>query len=183
MEKQDFSNFVIKLARFYDKKDFLTKSTDNQGRFGSWYQKVKHLPGGQALNDIYDRITDEYERFPANLPKAIKTHWGAWKNENQDKIIRSKEKITGCENCLRGWINFAQEDEKSGLIYEYTCLCGHCRQIKNQKIPMMTVEQIEAEGGRVIKPGREKPKKQVFGSIEDMTAAVGGGEDNDQVPF
>jgi len=189
MEKQDFTNFVIKLARFYDKKDFLMKSTDNHERIKAWFWKVKDIPGGQALRDIYSRITDEYEYFPKNLPKAMKTHWGAWKNENQDKVIKQRQSVSGCENCVSGWINFAHKDEKTGVVYEFTCLCGHCRQIQHDKVPMKTVGQIEAEGGKVLMRGNSKPSV-IFDNIDQMVHGIGeevrtGKSEtaDDQIPF
>lgn len=183
MEKQDFKNFVVELARYYDKKDFLIKSSDNQGRLSSWFYKVHDLPGGQVLKDIYARITDEYERFPPNLPKVMRACWNVWRNENPDKVIRMRQKADGCRYCDRGWINYSAPDEKSGITYEYTCVCGHCRSAQGSKIPMLTTQEIEEQGGTVIcrksRPGKDRP---IYNSLSEMTDAVGNRHD-DEVPF
>lgn len=182
MEKQNFIDFIKDLARYYGKTEFIEVNDANKDRIRDWYRKVRDLPGGNTLRDIYDRITDEFDAFPRNLPKTVKQYWEVWKKENKDRIVSVKEEITGCKNCLKGWINFVQQDEKTGRVYEYTCHCGHCRQLYNPKIPRLTIEQIEAEGGRVIRPGEAKPKKLIYDNLEDMTAAVGK-KYEDEVPF
>ena len=118
MEQENFKKFLDRLAHYYDRREFFQDKTRNN----QYFSKVKHIPGGEVLDFIFDQITDQYEYIPKNLPKAIRAAWGVYKSEHPDKIIsgESGSSFNGCKNCKRGWINFIQTDEKTGIDSFYS---------------------------------------------------------------
>jgi len=180
MERENFKSFLRQLADYYDKNDFFS----NKLRNNQYFNKVQHIPGGEVLDFIFNWITDNYDYIPRNLPKAIKGAWQTYKSEHSDKIVAEEESalFKGCHYCLRGWICFRKTDYKSGVEYEYTCLCGHCRPIHPGKIPMLTVDEIRQSGATII-DGRRKEKQPAarYGSVDEIVGQISGAQD--EVPF
>ena len=170
MEHDDYVRLMKRLASYYDKQEFFK----NRERNNEYFNKVRNIPGGEAIEQIFSAITDEYDYLPRNLPRAIKAAWKTFRSSNPDRFIRSnpEEGEPGCDNCIRGWITFRLQDRKTGFDYEYTGTCGHCNSVRRESAPVVTLEQIARAGGRIVDPARYGSSGKNV-NISEMVEAVG----------
>jgi hypothetical protein len=78
--------------------------------------KVENIPA-EAVGYIIDKITDEADRMPANLPKAFREKFRAWQMEHPEKVARVVE--PGCADCESG-VLYLEKDGQTAAIF---CQC------------------------------------------------------------
>jgi len=145
MNSWEFENFLKKICSYYGKKDGNDKSRNNLH-----FNKISFIPGGQVLDSIFEQITNEYEYFPRNLPKAIKNHWGVWQSANPEKMKKESSGLhSGCSFCLKGWIHFVIYSKMLRIPYRHVSVCGHCRANEHTNLPVHTVDQVSRMGGEI----------------------------------
>jgi hypothetical protein len=82
----------------------------------AWMPKVENIPA-EAIGYIIEKITDDADRMPANLPKAFRQHFRAWQMEHPEKVARVVEQ--GCRDCEQG-ILFLEKGKQTAAIF---CQC------------------------------------------------------------
>lgn len=82
----------------------------------AWIPKVERIPS-EAIGYIVEKITDESDRMPANLPKAFREKFRLWQMENPEKTAQIVQK--GCQDCELG-ILFLEREGKTAAVF---CQC------------------------------------------------------------
>ena len=117
--------------------------------YPSWHAKIAHIPA-EALQYAIERIEDEAQAMPLNLPKALKDGWMAWQNANPERIARQRTPCKACDG--RGEIMFEKLNPDFGKTYRFACRCGHCRNWYpdiGEGVPLMTLDQVRRAGGTI----------------------------------
>ena len=96
--------------------EFLGASAPSATKLMAWMPKVESIPT-EAIGYIIEKITDDADRMPANLPKAFRQHFRAWQMEHPEKVARVVEQ--GCADCEQG-ILFLEKDGQTAAIF---CQC------------------------------------------------------------
>lgn len=110
MNDVDFSQAANDIA------EFLGASAPSASRIFAWLPKVQFIPA-EALPYIVEKITDEVDRMPVNLPKAFREKFRAWQMENPDKVAKVIER--GCADCEAGILHL----ERNGQTASIFCQC------------------------------------------------------------
>ena len=140
MLQEDFKRLVVDLNEFYGKDDLPPKKKADK-----WFNKMERIPS-ECREFLYDRITDEYSRFPENLPKAAWKFFDEWKTEHPEKF-KTKEFMCVQEACDLGMIGFFKPEGQNKLWIPYRAKCGHCRELpQSWSGETYTVDQIRANG-------------------------------------
>lgn len=137
MVREDFSRIISKLCDYYERKE------PKNAAMEIWYSRCKAIPG-EPLGYITQKITDNNETFPKNLPAAM---WGAfteWLQANPDK--HAHKVFTHCPDCEEGLIFTAKHNEKFNAKYKYVFSCGKCGQSSIRQYPIAILSDLTAAG-------------------------------------
>lgn len=110
MTSSEFSEAAAHIA------EFLGATAPTATKLMAWMPKVENIPA-EAIGYIIEKITDDADRMPANLPKAFRQHFRAWQMEHPEKVARVVEQ--GCRDCEQG-ILFLEKDGQTAAIF---CQC------------------------------------------------------------
>lgn len=110
MTSSEFSEAAAHIA------EFLGATAPTATKLMAWMPKVENIPT-EAISYIIEKITDDADRMPANLPKAFRQHFRAWQMEHPEKVARVVEQ--GCRDCEHG-ILFLEKDGQTAAIF---CQC------------------------------------------------------------
>ena len=110
MTLSEFSEAATHIA------DFLGASAPTATKLMAWMPKVENIPS-EAVGYIIEKITDEADRMPANLPKAFREKFRAWQMEHPEKVARVVE--PGCADCESG-VLYLEKDGQTAAIF---CQC------------------------------------------------------------
>ena len=110
MNESEFSQAANDIAVF------LGASAPTATKIIAWMPKVERIPS-EAIGYIVEKITDEADRMPANLPKAFRDKFRLWQMENPEKTAQIIQK--GCPDCELG-ILFLEREGKTAAVF---CQC------------------------------------------------------------
>ena len=110
MNESEFSQAANDIAVF------LGASAPTATKIIAWMPKVERIPS-EAIGYIVEKITDEADRMPANLPKAFRDKFRLWQMENPEKTAQIVQK--GCPDCELG-ILFLEREGKTAAVF---CQC------------------------------------------------------------
>lgn len=96
--------------------EFLGSAAPTATKIFAWMPKVERIPS-EAIGYIVEKITDESDRMPANLPKAFREKFRLWQMENPEKTAQIVQK--GCPDCELG-ILFLEREGKTAAVF---CQC------------------------------------------------------------
>jgi hypothetical protein len=110
MNESEFSQAANDIAVF------LGASAPTATKILAWMPKVERIPS-EAIGYIVEKITDEADRMPANLPKAFREKFRLWQMENPEKTAQIVQ--NGCPDCELG-ILFLEREGKTSAVF---CQC------------------------------------------------------------
>lgn len=110
MNESEFSQAANDIAVF------LGASAPTATKILAWMPKVERIPS-EAIGYIVEKITDEADRMPSNLPKAFREKFRLWQMENPEKTATIVQR--GCSDCELG-ILFLEREGKTAAIF---CQC------------------------------------------------------------
>ena len=96
--------------------EFLGSPAPTATKIFAWMPKVERIPS-EAIPYIVEKITDELDRMPPNLPKVFREKFRMWQAENPEKNAQIVQK--GCPDCEMG-ILFLERDKQTAAIF---CQC------------------------------------------------------------
>jgi hypothetical protein len=135
MREENFAHAVNQIAAFLGSREAPAHTKV------AWFEKVQNIPE-EALPFIVEKLTDECDTMPRNLPKAFREKFRAWQMENPGKVASVDEK--GCRDCEAG-ILFLERDGRTAVIF-----C-HCLQGSAGYVGRVSLAQMEAQGWRSTK--------------------------------
>ncbi len=115
----------------------------------AWLDKVERIPS-EAVPYIVQRITDDADRMPANLPKAFREFYSQWLAEHPERAPREQKHFCGqCDDGIL-WLR------RGHITAAKFCACyrGHAGQIGKATVAMM-----QAEGWEHIDLTNKYPKE------------------------
>jgi hypothetical protein len=145
MVKDDFGRVITKLCDYYERKE------PKNAAMEVWFARCKPIPT-EPLGYITQKIMDNNEIFPKNLPAAMWESFNEWLQANPEK--RAQKTYTHCPDCEDGLIFTSKYSEKLKTKYKYVFSCGKCRQSEFRQYPMAMLHELAAEG--------HKSRKRVF---------------------
>lgn len=172
MNSKDLIMAVKRLAAYYERpKAPSAESTD------LWLDKVKFIPT-EAVDWIMDRIMDQNETWPRNLPATMRACFEEWLFAHPEKRAYKTGSFNHCPDCNDGL--FRVQKMKNGYTYDYTFACARCGQGDYRAYPrefkhllvMKGYEDItpKATKGRVI-PMNTTPEALASSAVKNMPAA------------
>lgn len=114
----------------------------------AWMPKVERIPS-EALPYIVEKITDELDRMPPNLPKVFREKFRMWQAENPEKSAVIVQK--GCRDCEMG-VLFLQRDKQTAAVF-----C-QCYDGETGAVGRTTLAWMERQGWRSTKLDKLGPK-------------------------
>ncbi len=127
--------------------EFLGASAPSATKLMAWMPKVENIPA-EAVGYIIEKITDDADRMPANLPKAFRQHFRAWQMEHPEKVARVVEQ--GCRDCEHG-VLFLEKDGQTAAIF-CQCYSGNAGYLGRT-----TLAYMERQGWRSTKGDKLGP--------------------------
>lgn len=88
----------------------------------AWHAKVKFIPS-TAVPYIVERITDEADRMPANMPKLFRALHAEWQASQPQQAKQQQVQGGGCPYCYDGILWLIRGTE-TAVIY-CTCFRGN----------------------------------------------------------
>lgn len=104
----------------------------------AWLAKVERIPS-EAVPYIVQRITDDADRMPANLPKAFRELYSQWLSEHPERAPREQKHFCGqCDDGIL-WLR------RGHITAAKFCACyrGNAGQIGKATVAMMQAEGWE----------------------------------------
>ena len=139
MEKPEFLKLVRDLVAYFERK-----AVPTSGTIDMWYQDVKGVDS-EALGHILEALKQD-ERWPSNLPLAIKRAWSDWARSagNQPSRREAVSRYHSCPDCERGVIFVRREDEWGNICgFAFACKrCGQC----DTALPAAALGELLAKG-------------------------------------
>lgn len=133
MTEYKFIGLINMLVSYFNAKSSIL---DNSGMIGLWRMKVERVPDA-ATNFLFEKITNDYERMPQNLPKAMMEHLSAYYALNP---IDTEQH--GCDECFCGYLSGV---DKSGFSKSF--LCSNCHRLPRFEGELrFSIHDIEARG-------------------------------------
>jgi len=152
--------------------DFLGATTPTATKLLAWMPKVKHIPA-EAVAFIVEKITDEADRMPANLPKAFRDKFRIWQMENPGKCAAIVEQ--GCRDCERG-VLFVERPDGKGRMQTAAVFC-QCYAGSSGTVGRSTLAYLERQGWR-----NTKVRNVGFGSKADIADQLARARRDEQYP-
>ena len=142
MNESEFSQAANDIAVF------LGASAPTATKILAWMPKVERIPS-EAIGYIVEKITDEADRMPANLPKAFREKFRLWQMENPEKTAQIVQR--GCSDCEMG-ILFLERDKQTAAIF-----C-QCYDGDTGAVGRSTLAYMERQGWRSTKADKLGPE-------------------------
>lgn len=166
MELFDFTKLLKDLSDYYERKE------PKQGTAELWFEKVKRIPN-EPIPWITNKIYQECESFPKNLPSILWGFFSVWRDAYPEKI--ATRTLRDCPDCsdgtIRVWIS--RED---GTRTSHLFRCGRCRQDTTRGWPMMSRDEMLSEGWEPEPknplPGPYKKRQPVKAIIKEAAESM-----------
>lgn len=136
MNKIEFSSFVETLSTYFGAKAPGMKAVD------LWFDMVQNIPA-EALPWIENKICQEQDTIPRNLPKAIRELFEAWLQAHPEKRAFTQENRS-CPDCEGGWLALCKPVDGYRLPLSFSAPCGRCKQVPSRHY--LTLHQALADG-------------------------------------
>lgn len=124
MTRFEFMALAESLAAYYSAKTPGSKTID------LWFDMVQNIPA-EALPWIEQKIYQEHDLLPRNLPKAIRELFEAWLQAHPEK--RARKESVDCPDCESGWLILEKDQDPYRTPISATAPCGRCRQLRMPK--------------------------------------------------
>ena len=141
MNEHEMTNAANQIA------EFLGSPAPNATKIFAWMPKVERIPS-EAIPYIVEKITDEADRMPANLPKAFREKFRLWQMENPEKTAQIIQK--GCPDCEMG-ILFLERNKQTA------CIFCQCYDGDTGAVGRTTLAYMERQGWRSTKADKLGP--------------------------
>ena len=138
MTRLEFVEFLERVSTYFGAKRLM-----DEKRIESFYDQCHHVPH-EALGWIEDRIYQEQDSMPRNLPKYIRALWLQWQDLNPERMVREPVECNapGCEG---GYIFVRHREGWTAVAY-----CDRCavrRRLCPANSPSLSnVQVLEREG-------------------------------------
>lgn len=132
MTDADFIHAVNRLALYFNTKNPGTAALQE------WFPRVAFIPT-EAVEAILNRIKDNFDRMPSNLPKVFREVYGTWKAPKSSTTTAARH--PSCRNCEQG-ILFLEKDGRKAAIF-----CA-CYRGNPGELGQATLAEMEARGWR-----------------------------------
>ena len=142
MNESEFSQAANDIAVF------LGASAPTATKILAWMPKVERIPS-EAIGYIVEKITDEADRMPANLPKVFREKFRLWQMENPEKTAQIVQR--GCSDCEMG-ILFLERDKQTA------CIFCQCYEGDAGAVGRSTLAYMERQGWRSTKADKLGPE-------------------------
>lgn len=142
MTSSEFSEAATHIA------EFLGASAPTATKLMAWMPKVENIPA-EAIGYIIEKITDDADRMPANLPKAFRQHFRAWQMEHPEKVARVVE--PGCADCESG-VLYLEKDGQTAAIF-CQCCQGSAGYVGRSTLAYMERQGWRSTKAKTIGPG------------------------------
>lgn len=167
MVRQEFDAVIENLGAFYERKVKPIPRT-----LEMWFEKVKNIPS-EAVGPIQDKIMDECEYWPRNLPATLWAMYHTWLEAHPEKRAHRTE--IDCPDCESGWLTLQKivlnkfgKSMYRTAIPTFAWPCGKCRQLPSKQYRTL-FQAIEAGYERVDLERHTAPKL----SIAQMVGGIG----------
>lgn len=140
MRDDSFAHAVNEIAAFLGSKEVPPHTK------AAWFDKVQNIPD-EALPYIVEKITDEVDAMPRNLPKVFKEKFRAWQMDNPGKCVVVEQQ--GCRDCESGILFLERTDERGGV--HTGCIFCQCYQGNAGYLGRSTLAYMERQGWRSTK--------------------------------
>jgi hypothetical protein len=141
VKEHEILHAVNQLATFFN----ATKSP-GPAVIDSWAPKLAMIPT-EAISFVLNKIQDECDSIPRNLPKAFRDYYRQWRAANPQKETR----LEGCPDCESGTL-FLERVREDGAIETGTTLCAKCYQgVSAGNIGKAYLSDMETRGWRSTK--------------------------------
>lgn len=137
MVRNDFSRIITTLCEYYERRE------PKNAALEAWFARCRHIPA-EPLDYIAQKIMENHETFPKNLPAAMRDTFTEWLQANPDK--RAVKTFTNCPDCEDGLIFTSKHQEKFNVKYKYVHACGKCGQSEYRQYPRAMLEELVAAG-------------------------------------
>ena len=155
MKEHEILHAVNQLATFFN----ATKAP-GPAVIDYWAPKLAMIPT-EALGFILNKIQDECDTIPRNLPKAFRDLYRQWRASNPQKEV----KLEGCPDCESGML-FLERVRQDGTIETGATLCANCHQgVPAGNTGKAFLSDMEARGWRSTKAKTIGPG---FGDIAEL---------------
>ena len=163
MVRNDFSRIITTLCEYYERKE------PKNAALEVWFSRCKYIPT-EPLDYIAQRIMENHESFPKNLPSAMRDTYTEWLQSNPDK--RAVKTFTNCPDCEEGLIFTSKHQEKFNVKYKYVFSCGKCGQSTFRQYPKAMLSDLIAAGHTSRKWKEKKSYHRNPMTIEELEARV-----------
>jgi hypothetical protein len=136
----------------------------------AWLDKVKHIPD-EAVEFIVEKITDEVDARPRNMPKAFREKFSLWLRENPDKAAGAEQ--SGCSACENGILFL--ERIRGGKKETASVFC-RCYRGTTGKVGRASLHDMQLKGWRSTKadtvgPASPAAREKAHGHMDGAKAA------------
>ena len=145
MNQVEFSEAANQIA------EYLGASAPSATRIYAWLPKVENIPA-EAVPFIVQRITDEAERMPVNLPKSFREQFSEWLRRNPNKVAKEADQA-GCSDCENG-ILWLERGRETCAVY-----CANCFTGMSGNVGMATLYSMQQKGWKSRKYIRSAPQE------------------------
>jgi len=128
--------------------EFLGSPAPTATKIFAWMPKVERIPG-EAIPYIVEKITDELDRMPPNLPKVFREKFRMWQAENPKKNAQIVQK--GCPDCESG-VLFLEREGKTACIF-CQCYDGDTGAVGRSTLAYMERQGWRSTKAKTIGPG------------------------------
>src|SRR5574343_592121 len=125
MVRNDFSRIITTLCEYYERRE------PKNAALEAWFARCRHIPA-EPLDYIAQKIMENHETFPKNLPAAMRDTFTEWLQANPDKRAG-----------LRRWVDL--HIETSGKIQREIQVCLFVRKMRAVLLPAIP----EGNAGRI----------------------------------
>jgi hypothetical protein len=128
MDGTTLKNLMKNISLYFGKKEPSLET------YGEWMKDLISIPN-EPMPWIESKL--KANKYPDNPPKAIRSLWYQWLEENPDKTIRDQ---AGCPDCIKGWLWASKNGESKGFR------CRYCNNQGNQPGLAVTREDLQSHG-------------------------------------
>ena len=124
MVKTIFADAIVRsLCTYFERKVIPTPDAITM-----WFTRVEKIPD-EPVNWMVQKIKEQQEMFPRNLPNLLWEYYREWQQMNPDKMV-SRGHICTADHCNGEGYVFATHSRDDGQRYEYVYRCPVCNQAR-----------------------------------------------------
>jgi hypothetical protein len=132
----EFKEFLRDIGIYYERK------APGDGTTDAWYERIKKIPH-EPLGWITDKIYDQSETYPRNIPNIMWAFYREWIQANPNKI--ALQNFFHCPDCDSEGVLYLTKTV-NGHDYRYVARCRRCQQSSLRGLPEMTKGEAIAQG-------------------------------------